>query len=461
MRVASTITTFLVSLIMFTPATQADNDWRSIANQRIAELRQGDFVVQLTDAQGKPVTLNGPAEIRQVRSHFHFGTCFAGDALSEDPVEVRYRQFILDHFNTLVSENDMKWNRNQPEPGPMTYDVAERMMQWAAQHNLAVRGHCIVWEKREFNRKWVRELTGDALRQAIEARIDSVVPQFKGRLIAWDVNNEMLDGNFYSQQLGEEIRADIFRRVAKLDPVTPLFLNDYSILGNQVRTQALLDQVNWFRERGCKIDGLGVQEHGCERFARLPAPARQNNDAPAETATTTEEATTTPDGSVTLSAEEREAQRQARMDQSSRNIYATLDQLTVAGVPIHLTEISSRSRNHQIRADGLEVMIRTAFSHPKVDAILVWGFWSKRHWFKDEAALVDDDWNLTPAGKRLQQMLLEEWRTRTQANIDAQGQLRFRGFYGSYEVTLPTSAGPRTIQVNLTPQERRVEVTMR
>ncbi len=453
MRLDPILVTLLVSLLMFTPTTQAENDWRTLANQRIAELRQGDFVVQLTDTQGNPVTFTGPAEVRQVRAHFHFGTCFAGDALSDDPVEVRYRQFILDHFNTLVSENDMKWYSNQREPGPVTYERAERMMQWAAQNNLVVRGHCIVWEKREFNRPWVRDLTGDALRQAIEARIDSVVPQFKGRLIAWDVNNEMLDGNFYSQQLGEEIRADIFRRVARLDPVTPLFLNDYSILGNKARTQALLDQVNWFRQRGCKIDGLGVQEHGCERFARLPAPAKQNNDAPADAATS-------PDEPLTLSPEERASQRQRRMEQSSRQIYATLDELTVAGVPIHLTEISSRSRDHQIRADGLEVMIRTAFSHPQVEAILVWGFWSKRHWFKDEAALVDDDWNLTLAGKRLQHMLLEEWRTRTQANIDGQGQLRFRGFFGNYEVTLPTSAGPRTIQVNLTPEQRQVEVTI-
>jgi GH35 family endo-1,4-beta-xylanase len=404
----------IASVSISTDSAQAEKNWRELANQRIAALRQGDFIVKLKDASGKPLILAQPARIRQVGAHFYFGTCFSGDALSEDPTEKRYRQFILEHFNTLVSENDMKWYRNQPQPGPVTYDVAERMMTWAARHKLAVRGHCILWEKREFNPSWVRELAGQSLRQAIENRIDSVVPQFKGRLIAWDVNNEMLDGKFYTEQLSEEFRAEIFKRVAMRDPLTPLFLNDYSILGERSRTRALLAQVAWFRQRGCKIDGLGIQEHGCERFVDP--------------------------------------------ESSSRDIYETLDELSTTGLPIHLTEISSRTRDHQLRADGLEVLIRTAFSHPGVQAILVWGFWSKRHWFKEEAALVDDDWKLTPAGQRLGQMLLEEWRTQTQAAIDEEGRLRFRGFFGTYEIHFLTSTGSHMVVLSLTPEQLQAEV---
>jgi len=44
---------------------------------------------------------------------------------------------------------------------------------------------------REWQPSWLKGLTGDALMKAIDARLESVVPHFRGKFLHWDVNNEM------------------------------------------------------------------------------------------------------------------------------------------------------------------------------------------------------------------------------------------------------------------------------
>lgn len=427
----------------------ADSDWRKIANQRIADHRQGDFTITLVDSQGKAQPVNGEVKIRQTRHHFHFGMCM-GDYFTDDPLDVRYRQFILDHYNTIVAENDMKWGNNQRNPGPPDYVRADRIMQWAQENNLAVRGHCIFWAKEKFVPQWVRELDDNQARRAIDARIESIVPRYRGKLIAWDVNNEMLDGHYFKSRFGDDIYAHMFKRAAELDPATPMFINDYAILDKPDRTRALIDHVQWFREKGAVIGGLGIQEHGCERFAHplawrpMTLQTSEAQDAKAKW----------------IIPHVSENERRRHMDESSQTIYHTLDQLSATGLPIHLTEITSRCNDHQLRADGLELVVRTAFSHPQVQAIIFWGFLGARHWFGQEAALVKEDWTLTASGQRMQQMLLQEWRTHAVVTIQNQDQLTFRGFFGTYELIFTTSLGTRSYTVALTPQNTVAQIEL-
>jgi len=58
---------------------------------------------------------------------------------------------------------------------------------------------------------WLKGLTGDALMKAIDARLESVVPHFRGKFLHWDVNNEMLHGDFFKSRLGESIWPYMFK----------------------------------------------------------------------------------------------------------------------------------------------------------------------------------------------------------------------------------------------------------
>jgi GH35 family endo-1,4-beta-xylanase len=169
--------------------------------------------------------------------------------------------------------------------------------------------------------------------------------------------------------------------------------------------------IRQLQAQGAPIGGIGVQEHGSQHF--LP-----------------------PAGG--------EAQGGYRLEPSQ--VLRRLDRLAELGLPIHLTEISARTADLEGRAEALETMFRVGFSHPQVEAILLWGFWERRHWMGPEAALVDAEWNLLPAGQRISRLLRQEWRTNMTARTDAAGVLTFRGFYGDYELRYPDAAGVERIE---------------
>ena len=50
----------------------------------------------------------------------------------------------------------------------------------------------------------------------------------------WDVNNEMLHGNFFTERTGDpDIRVKMFQWAQDRDPSTKKFVNDYEILNSQ------------------------------------------------------------------------------------------------------------------------------------------------------------------------------------------------------------------------------------
>ena len=54
---------------------------------------------------------------------------------------------------------------------------------------------------------------------------------YQGQVEHWDVNNEMLHGQFYVDGTNDpKIRAEIFKKVEAISPNTLRFVNDYNVL---------------------------------------------------------------------------------------------------------------------------------------------------------------------------------------------------------------------------------------
>ena len=124
---------------------------------------------------------------------------------------------------------------------------------------------------------------------------------------------------------------------------------------------------------------------------------------------------------------------------------ARLDSLAELGLPIWITEYDSVNADQNVRADNLEMLYRIAFSKTAVDGILMWGFWAGSHWLGSNAAIVNLNWTLNAAGQRYQS-LLAEWTTVTSGATDAGGGFNFRGFHGSYDITLTPPGGQPTLR---------------
>jgi GH35 family endo-1,4-beta-xylanase len=414
-RAVATAGCAIVALGLAATTTMAEQDWRAEADKRIEAVRRGDFTLEVRGPSGEALT-NVEVSVRQTASAFRFGTCVTGKPASTDANERAYFKFIREHFNTLVCENAMKWYATERQQGALTYGDGDRLMEFAATNGLAMRGHCLFWCKPKFIQPWVQALDPAALRAAMETRLQQVAGRYRGRLIAWDVNNEMLDGSFFSDRLGADIDAWMFRRAQEIDPGVPLFVNEYGILCNDAKTDRCIAMIRRLQAAGAKIGGIGIQEHATERFA--------------------------PSGEVAVADSDR-PERKGNAPLIPSDVWRRLDRLGEFGVPIHLTEISSKTADQQRRADTLEMLFRVGFAHPGVEAIMLWGFWEKRHWLGKDAALVDAQWNLLPAGERVRKLLLDEWRTRADGRSDSAGRFVFRGFHGDYEVTAVAADGTK------------------
>jgi endo-1,4-beta-xylanase len=381
-------------------------DWRSEADSRIERLRKGDLVVEVRGHDGAPLK-DAHVEYRLKRHSFLFGTAVAHAPFADTGDDGRdYRQFILDHFSALVCENEMKWYATEVERGREDYAPADALLDFADQNGLAMRGHCLFWEKEEFVQSWLSALDQSDLGAAMERRLTAIVNRYAGRLVSWDVNNEMLDGAFYRQRIGPDATAWMFREAARLDPKTPLFVNEYGILGEREKTERYLELIRDLRARGAQVGGIGVQSHDLDRLAV--------------------------DGRTVLAPGER-PEWLLSTPITPEAFVATLDRLHAeTGLPIHLTEVSAKFPDATRRGDLLEMLFRLGFSHEAVQAILLWGFGAKTHWMGPDAALTNADGTLTPAGSRISRLLRDEWSTRGNGVTGADGCLAFHGFYGSY-----------------------------
>jgi GH35 family endo-1,4-beta-xylanase len=271
-----------------------------------------------------------------------------------------------------------------------------------------MRGHCLFWEKKEFAQPWLAALDQSGMRAAMERRLTATVGRYAGRLVSWDVNNEILDGSFYHQRLGPDATAWMFKEAARLDPKALLFVNEYGILADREKTERYLELIRDLRARGAQVGGIGVQSHDLDRL--------------------------TVDGRLVLAPGER-PEWLLTTPITPEAFLETLDRLHgETGLPIHLTEASAKFPDAVRRADLLEMLFRLGFSHPAVEAIMLWGFGAKTHWMGPDAALQNADGTLTAAGSRISHLLREEWSTRGNGVTGADGRLAFRGFYGAYEL---------------------------
>ena len=194
-----------------------DAPWRAEKRRRIR-----------TNPQGEPRRLRDRCRERRFRATVHsvlrrhafgFGTCVDVDLLlSKSPNAVRYRQTILSLFNRAVFENEMKWQATYDGVPP---DV-DRALAWLRSHDIAVRGHNLVWpgwqwlppqlHKYEHDPKEPREITAK--------HITYMVSGFRGQLVDWDVVNEPFT-NFDLIQLlgGKAIMLDWYRLCTRPIPI--------------------------------------------------------------------------------------------------------------------------------------------------------------------------------------------------------------------------------------------------
>jgi GH35 family endo-1,4-beta-xylanase len=392
----------------------ADAPWRKGAAERIEKIRKGDLTVTVVDTAGKPVA-NADVHITMTKHAFVFGSCYSPPLIlnNDSPDAEKYRKTFLELFNTGVDEYAMKW------PGwvsPETKQKALDAWQWMNAHDIAVRGHTMVWPG------WKRlppvvkenESNPEALKKLIREHILSVGTAFNGKVIDWDVVNEPFANNDLLKILGEDAMADWFKTAREADPTAKLYLNETSVptaSPTDERYTALYDRAKRIKELGAPIDGVGMQAH----FG-------QNVQPPAL-------------------------------------LLGIYDRFAALGLPVRITELDIDSNDEKLQADYYRDFLTASFSHPNINGIMIWGFWEGAHW-RPNAAMYRKDWSPRPIAGVWKDLIFKQWWTDAHSKSNAAGTTTLRGFQGDYDVEVTTGTRKANVKATVNASGTNLRVTL-
>lgn len=184
--------------------------------------------------------------------------------------DARTTAIVREHFNCITPENVMKSGPLQPQEGKFNFRQADEVLAYAEANGQQVIGHCLVWHSQApswfFKDAEGQPVSADVLRERIRSHIATVVSRYRGRVRGWDVVNEAIedDGRFRRSPLynilGEDFIEVAFRAAHEADPDAELYYNDYSMALPRKR-EAVCRLVRRLKERGVRIDAVGMQSH--------------------------------------------------------------------------------------------------------------------------------------------------------------------------------------------------------
>ena len=201
------------------------------------------------------------------------GKFYIGTALNEAEIrgiDTTGVDLIKTHFNSIVAENCMKNEEIHPAEDVWNFELADKFVEFGEANDMFIIGHCLVWHSQLA--KWFAYdengdyVTPEVLKQRMKDHITTIMTRYKGRIHGYDVVNEAIveDGSYrkspFYEILGEEFIPWAFECAHAADPDAELYLNDYG-MNVPGRRDAYVKLINQLKERGLRIDAIGMQGH--------------------------------------------------------------------------------------------------------------------------------------------------------------------------------------------------------
>lgn len=189
-------------------------------------------------------------------------------------IEAEFEQIHKTQFNAVVAENEMKFDATEPNENTFSYDKGDKMVKYAQENGMRVRGHALAWHSQVPN--WVNSYSGqkEKLLAVLKNHIENVVGHWKGKVAEWDVVNEAVNddnnhnwrsnGSVWFEGIGPEFLDSAFVWAHAADPDAELCYNDYAIewgIGNGSKAGFVLEQVKRWKANNIPITCVGTQTH--------------------------------------------------------------------------------------------------------------------------------------------------------------------------------------------------------
>lgn len=279
-----------------------------------------------------------------------------------------FRELLAGQFNVLTPENDMKHARIHPEPDSYAFERADSLVAFAEANGMAVRGHTLVWHQQLASWLTGGSWTAQEAETLMRDHITMVVGHYRGRIAAWDVVNEALEGDgslrstFWADRLGRDYIEIAFEAAHQADPDVELFYNDYGIAWLNAKSDSVLAMLDALIQTGVPVHGIGFQGHF--EVGGLPSRA---------------------------------------------DLIANFQRFADLGLTVHVTELDVRiplpasEAERQQQAVDYQTVVDACLAVPACEMVVVWGFTDAYSWIPGtfagwgDAHLLDEDYTPKPA----------------------------------------------------------------
>ncbi|WP_171634559.1 fibronectin type III domain-containing protein [Paenibacillus plantarum] len=389
---------------------EEDAPWRAEANERIEQIRKGDMQVEVKDADGHPIQ-GAAVQVKMTKHDFKFGTAVNSTMINgTDANAETYRTKLKENFNSVVMENEMKWQWWEQDRSRTV-----NLYNWLGSNGFDIRGHALLWDGSTRLPADIPGLVSNktALEKRIQDHFHELAGLFRGRLYNWDVLNEPVLNSMIRSTYTDQgaLMANWFKMAKEADSASKLYVNETQILGVDAPVIANFSGIlQSMKDNGAPIDGIGIQAH----FGSTPV--------------------------------------------SPMAFYNQLTHFTQYAPDIAITEFDVNSPKEDIQGKFTRDILLASFSHPNVKSFTMWGFWDGAHW-QNNAPLFRSDWTLKPSGEQWRNLIYGTWWTNEMGTTDANGQFQTRGFYGDYDIIVTRGGVSQTVKASLLQgQDHKVSV---
>ncbi len=399
--------------------------WRREAQKRIEKYRKGKLSLLIRDRSGKAVrgvSVSG----KLVRHDFNFGAALRSKFLFGNVLPHKTRENLIsfseDMFNTAVPTNSLKWRHYQKD---RVY--TDKLLQWAREKKMNVRGHCLVWghEKRlPDDMKWIMRSSPKTLRDAITKHITTMLTQFGeygDPITEWDVLNEPYSQSQYMRRLGKGVAVEWFALAAKLQPRMKRYVNDYGIVMNRPHLRrhqrGFYDYVRWMVKSKADFNGIGFQGH----------------------------------------------LRRGNVPTAPELVYKNMNRYAPFKKDLQMTEVDYDTENESLQARYLHDLMLTAYSHPLMRGFITWlpFAYAKRTMIeKPHAPLVTHDFRLKENGRAWNEMVKKILVSSPQGASNGEGAFAWNGFYGDYVLRLSKGGQEKNMRFSFRPDQKQYRLTL-
>lgn len=410
---------------MLKPFLDNEDLIRERSHAGIENARKGYGVIQVTDACGNPVP--GAAVRLRQRSHdFHYGAnLFMLDELETPEKNAVYRKTFPKYFN--LATLPFYWDTLEPVEGkprlaadsPKVYrrPAPDLCLNFCEENNIAPKAHCLNYDS--FTPDWLQKYSAAEQWEKLEERFRILAERYARRIHGWEVTNELWWNRARTKiYFDPDYMERSFRLAERYFPSNELISNDWQSCFRSFfhyNRDCNFMQLERAILKGARIDTIGLQYH------------------------------------LFSTPETEEAIAAVQLDPV--NMYSVFDTYAALRRPMQITEVTIPCQQpdsreaESIQAEVLRYLYTIWFGVPDMEAIIYWNLVDGYAYNAEPGdfsngentlagGLMRFDMTPKPALDTLRTLFEKEWHTEAALVADDGGRVRFKGFYGTYDVEI-------------------------